>query len=136
MVQQQGPCFATFPSGFAKSAKPTEALHAPSTEKNEAQAAHHMQKKHPKPTMIREANVDKYRITFEAHKLVTAVFGKLKDETCEQPVRGHVLPGLHPRSLSARPLKVTIPKGEDHLQTIIFQGRADKGGSFVLQSTK
>ena len=45
-------------------------------------------------TTLREVNVDKYRITFEAqaHQLVTGWFSLLGDEPCE-PI-GHVLPGV------------------------------------------
>ena len=43
-------------------------------------------------TTMREVNVDKYRITFEAHQLVTGWFSLLGDEPSE-PI-GHVLPGV------------------------------------------
>ena len=43
-------------------------------------------------TTLREVNVDKYRITFEAHQLVTGWFSLLGEEPCE-PI-GHVLPGV------------------------------------------
>ena len=45
-------------------------------------------------TALKESNVDKYRITFEAHQLVSGFFAKLDDEGSEKPVRGHVLAGV------------------------------------------
>ena len=46
------------------------------------------------PTALREQNVDKYRITFEAHQLVSGFFAKLSNETANEEVKGHVLPGV------------------------------------------